>query len=55
MKKEFKAPIVETKVLSTENSIMANGILLSATQTTAGFGVKDDAAEGFKKWKGLGD
>ena len=53
MKKEFKAPIIETKVLSTVNSIMDDGILLSATQTQAGYAVNDGTvAESFKQWKG---
>lgn len=52
MKKEFKAPIVETKVLSTENSIMEGGLLLSTNAGTEGLTVKTvEVADGYKQWK----
>ena len=51
MKKEFKAPVVETKVLSTENSIM-DAMLLSANAGTAGLNVVEVTVEDYKLWKG---
>ena len=57
MKKEFKAPIVETKVLSTANSIMTDGAVLLSANTGNGnnlLGWKDDAAvhADYKQWQG---
>ena len=52
MKKEFKAPVVETKVLSTENSIM-DAMLLSANAGTTGLNVVDvELKNDYKLWKG---
>ena len=55
MKKEFKAPIVETKVLSTRNSIMDIGE--SGNMGTKGTALVDDGKtnEQFKQWKGFGN
>ena len=56
MKKEFKAPIIETKELFTQNSIMAELEILtiSAGQTARnGFAMSDETvASGFDAWKG---
>ncbi len=55
MKKEFKAPIVETKNLSIENGIMDDGILLSATASNSNFTLwsDEDTQEKYKQWKKL--
>ena len=51
MKKEFKAPIVEIKVLSTENSIM-DAMLISANAGTAGLKVIDDlTVQDYNQWR----
>ena len=54
MKKEFKAPIVETKVLSTVNSIMDGdgAMLLSANAGTPGLNVVPvEVDNDYKLWK----
>ena len=56
MKKEFKAPIVETKVLSTRNSIMDIGES-GNMGTKSAILLKDDEKTNaeFKQWKGFGN
>ena len=51
MKREFKAPVVETKVLSTVNSIMDGGILLSSNAGTTGLKEVTVSLDDYKQWK----
>ena len=55
MKKEFKAPIVETKVLSTREDIMDSVIELakSGNQGEKYGNVLEDANKGYNQWKGF--
>ena len=55
MKKEFKAPIVEAKNLSIQNSVMDGAMVLSIGYTQDNMAVFNDDAvkDGFKQWKGL--
>lgn len=50
MKKEFKAPTLETKVLSTENSIM-DAMLLSANVGKTGLKEVTVTVDDYKQWK----
>ena len=53
MKKEFNAPTVEIKLLSTQNSVM-NGIFTSAGKSPDGLSsMKDEAVSGYEQWKGF--
>ena len=52
MKKEFKAPVVETKVLSTVNSIMDEAMLISTNVGTTGLNVVEVTVDkDYKLWK----
>ena len=54
MKKEFKAPIVETKVLSAQDDIMVDVLGTSAETKVLGATFEDSAvASDFKQWKGF--
>ena len=55
MKKEFKAPIVEAKELSTLNNVMDDVVLIGGSDEKNGTNLTEisDAAEGFKIWKGF--
>ena len=56
MKKEFKAPIVDTRELSALNNIMVDGVLTISTDKAMGeFTLVNDetAADDFKQWKGF--
>ena len=55
MKKEFKAPIVETKVLSTQEDIMDSVIELakSGNQGEKYGNVLEDTNKGYNQWKGF--
>ncbi len=56
MKKEFKAPIVETRELATRGSVMADNdvLLIAGSQNDdKGFAsIEDSIKEGFNQWKG---
>ena len=52
MKKEFKAPIVETKELHTVNNVMLD-LSVSGTQEKYDSNTLNDVKEGFKQWKGF--
>lgn len=55
MKKEFKAPIVETKELSAQNSIMDGGMVISGTPIRKGKAITDNnEVAGYEAWKGTG-
>ena len=57
MKREFKAPTIETKILSTPNSVMDEGILKSDAGPNTGnlTGWTDkDTQNAFNAWKGFG-
>ena len=54
MKKEFKAPVVETRELNALNSIMDGGMLISGNGVNGAgtFDIGAEIAEDFKQWKG---
>ena len=57
MKRDFKAPIIETKMISTRNSVMDDGILKSAAGPNTGNLTEwtdNDLQNSFKAWKGFG-
>ena len=52
MKKEFKAPIVETKELTAVNSVMDDVLTISGNVPSGLTVITDDANnEGYKQWK----
>ena len=55
MKKEFKAPTVEAKNLSIQNSVMDGGMVLSIGYTQGNMELFNDEAvnDGFNRWKGF--
>ena len=54
MKKEFKAPVVETKAFTSPEDIMVGVMLTSLGQANVNVAeVTDDPVEGFKIWKGI--
>ena len=57
MKREFKTPTIEAKMISTLNSVMDDGILKSAAGPNTGnlTGWTDkDINNSFNAWKGFG-
>ena len=55
MKKEFKAPIVETKALHTVNNVMLDLSISGGQASASGNVLVDDNKTNadFKQWKGL--
>ncbi len=54
MKKEFKAPIVETKELAAVNSVMDSVLLISGDSPSGLTAITDTATnDGYKQWKKL--
>ena len=57
MKKEFKAPVVETKAFNSPEDIMLGVRLTSAGAANDNVATVNDEAvsDGFKIWKGIGE
>ena len=54
MKKEFKAPIIETKLLSVQEDVMDSVLSVSTETATFGTTFSDNAtSEDYKQWKGF--
>ena len=58
MKKEFKAPIVETKELFTRNGVMAEDLAIfstsSETKVRDAYEIESSIQSGYNAWKGFG-
>ena len=59
MKKEFKAPIVETKELFVRNGIMAEDLAIFSgsgeSRAREAFDIENSISTGFNAWKGFGN
>ena len=56
MKREFKTPTIEAKMISTPNCVMDDGILRSVGPNTGNLTAwtDDDIKKTFNAWKGFG-
>ena len=54
MKKEFKTPVIETKMLTAQDDVMAGIMLTSAGQNPSGLSsMLDQTTSGYNQWKGF--